>query len=167
MKRETVITSKFNITRPKQTVLFELRIPRAVKNIIGVEMGYKWISGTYPTVSTPNNFLATIIPQRDFVFGELSLQSYEGANFFYSGELAQNNNTHNGDFTRAFFTPERYSHQAKSYEDVVVVNGKTTLVRGAYKDLLADLLETPYSYTVQVYVWTEAKDTNSKTSTVA
>lgn len=158
MKRETVITSTLQITRRKQVVLFELRIPRAVKNIIGVEMGFKWVSGTYPTIITPTSFLATIIPQKDFVFGELTLQSYEGANFFYTGELAQNNNTHNGDFTRQFFTPERYSHQAKNYEDVVAVNGKTTLVRGAYRDMLADILETNYSYTVHVYVWTDRKE---------
>lgn len=158
MRREVAITSTLQITRSKQVVSFEVRIPRAVKNIVGVEMGLKWLSGTYPSISTPNSFVATLIPQRDFVFGELSLQSFDGANFFYSGELVQNNNTHVGDFSRQFFTPQKYSHQAKSYEDVVCVSGRTTLIKGTYKDLLGDELNTAFSYKVHVYVWTERKD---------
>lgn len=158
MRREVAITSKLQITRSKQVVSFEVRIPRAVKNIIGVEMALKWVHGTYPSIVTPNDFIATLIPQRDFVFGELTLQSFDGANFFYSGELVQNNNTHIGDFSRQFFTPQKYTHHAKTYEDVICVSGKTTLIKGIYKDLLGELLETPFSYNVHVYVWTERKE---------
>jgi len=158
MKREGVIITTFTIERIRQIQLFQIKIPSETKNIIGIEMGVRILSGftaippALPTWVLPINF------KRNIVLGELKLQSYESANVFYTGELTLNNNTGNADFTSQFFIPQPFTHEYASNEDETTVSGKTTIVQGVYRDKLADQQEGTYSYKVNVYVWCEVKD---------
>ncbi len=155
MKKEGVIVSTFTIQRPRQVELFQVNIPREAANIIGIELGCRWISGAIPPLPVaPSNPLPVAI-NRNLVIGEVQLQSYEVANQFYSGELTLNRNHNYADFSNVGFAPKPYTHQQKAHEDEVMVNGNTTIIKGAYRDKAADHVEGSYQYQVKIYVWAE------------
>jgi hypothetical protein len=158
MNKETAIVTKLHIERHKQVIFFEVKIPSEVSHIIGVEMGMRWISGTLPSPTMPVDWILPSEQQRNLLFGEISLQSYEKANLFFTGELVQNNNHAHWDFTSQFFTPKKYSHQSQMNEDIVKVNGKSSVIKGVYRDMLADTVETDYQYQVHLYLWTDLKE---------
>lgn len=169
MKRESVIISSFNIERTNQIKLFQVRIPREAKNIIGVEMGMRWLVGAVPPPTSvpgpppgpvswppplPVGGLQTIL-RRNQLVGELKLQSYEKANIFYTGELVLDQNIDNRDFTHPRFANKVYSHGLAMHEDPVSVNGDTTLVQGVFRNRLP--VVGNFQFRVFVYIWTEAK----------
>jgi hypothetical protein len=161
MKREGVIVTTFTIERQKQVKLFQIKIPREAQNIVGVEMGLKWISGVpaVPEILPLWNLPMTI--KRNLNIGELKLQSYEKANIFYTGELVINQNGDTADFTSEYFSPKAYTHQGVSHEDEVQVNGNTTLIQGAFRDKLSEQQEGNYAYKVYVYLWVAVKEDQS------
>jgi hypothetical protein len=173
MKREGVIISSFTIERPNQIQLFQVRIPREAKNIIGVEMGMRWLNGAFPTPipSSPAPPATPAWPplfpvggtpflfKRNQLVGELKLQSYEKANIFYTTELLIDQNIGINNFTSSFFPAKVYSHQTVMNEEVVNVGGDTTLVQGVFRNKF-DIVGA-FQYKVFVYVWVEAKEDQS------
>jgi hypothetical protein len=161
VKRETAITTTFIIERPRQIKLFQVRIPREVENIIGVEMGLNWTEGFPAGGFGGGHGMGWSLPltlNRNISIGDLKLQSYEKANVFYSGELTLNQNVDNADFTSQFFQPQPYTHQAHAHEVDVKVSGSTTIIQGVFRDKLADTLpEAVYKYKVTLCLWTAAK----------
>ena len=174
MKSESVIITSFIIERQAQIKLFQVKIPREAKNIIGVEMGFRWLAGTIPPpvpvpgpppgpVSWPPPTAVGSMPviiRRNQIVGELKLQSYEKANVFYTGDLVVNQNIDNRDFTSGKFAPKVYTHQLASQEDQVIVNGDATLIQGAFRDKFLTALGV-FQYKVFVYIWVEAKQDQS------
>ncbi|MGZ4065028.1 MAG: hypothetical protein ACXVP0_18770 [Bacteroidia bacterium] len=159
MNNESVIITTLTIDKPQQTKLFQVRVSREVKNIIGVEMGLTWLAGTYPaTLQSAGPWTLPLGFTRNLCVGEVKLQSYEQSNIFYTGELLMNRNNDNADFSSRFFTPQAYTHQMRAHEDDVLVNGRTTLIQGVYRDKLFNSIEGNYRYTVKLYLWTEAKE---------
>lgn len=155
MKKEGVIVSTFTIQRLRQVELFQVNIPREAANIIGIELGCRWISGVIPAlpVLPPSPIPFTF--NRNLVIGEVQLQSYEVANQFYSGELTLNRNHDYANFTNSGFAPKPYTHRQKAHEEEVKVNGNTTILKGVYRDKAADHIEGNYQYQVKIYVWAE------------
>lgn len=173
MKGEGVIITSFVIERSNQIKLFQVRIPREAKNIIGVEMSMRWIAGTVPPPSsvpgpppgppswpppTPIGGTPFII-RRNQLVGELKLQSYEKANIFYTGELVIDQNIDNRDFTASKFAPKVYTHQQVMNEDPVMVNGNTTLIQGVFRNKFP--IVGAFQYRVFVYVWASVKEDQS------
>ena len=163
MKREGAIITTLTIDRPGQTKLFQVKIPREAKNIIGVELGFVWLTGSHPGGSGIGEWALPFMQKRNVLVGEVKLQSYEKANIFYAGEIAINQNQDFADFTGRFFTPQVYTHQTHAHEEEVKVSGETTIIQGAYRDKLSSTVAGPYSYRVNLCLWMEAKeDLNSK-----
>lgn len=170
MKRESVIIESFVIDKPKQVKIFEVRIPREVENIIGVELGFNLLEGNIADGSSSSSttggsdtpregkgregFVLPMKLSRNHSVGELRLQSYSKANLFYAGELAIDRNLDYADFTSQFFSPKAYTHQANSFETEVKLTAKHRLVRGIYRDNLADSITGSYKYRVKLYLWT-------------
>jgi hypothetical protein len=169
VKREGVIVSTFVVQRPKQVRLFQVKIPREAQEVIGVEMGARWLSGSFPNLVPPpvDSGGPTDVPApwqlpfkqlRNFDLGEVKLQSYEKANIFFSGDLVINKNLDTGDFTNAGFPPKEYTHQFHSQEVEVSVRAETTIVQGIYRDKANEFMTGTYSYLVNVYVWVASKE---------
>jgi hypothetical protein len=157
MKRESVIVSSFLIERQKQIKLFQVKIPREAKNIIGVEMGMLWLSGIPPVEPAAPIWSLPMNLKRNLILGEVKLQSYEKANIFFTSELALDKNISFADFTSQSFVPSVFSHGQSRHEDPVRVNGDTTILQGVYRDKLSEQQAGNYSYIVKIYIWTEAK----------
>jgi hypothetical protein len=158
MMRESVIITPFLIERAKQVKLFQIKIPREAKNIIGIEMGVKFQEGAPVPPAPPVDWVLPMLQKRNRCVGELKLQSYEKANIFYTGELTMNYNMDQADFTSKWFVPKVYTHQAESHESDVSVSGTTTIIQGVFRDKLSESQEAAYKYTVYVYLWLESKD---------
>lgn len=172
MKREGVIVSTFAIERPKQVKLFQVRIPREANEVIGVEIGLRWLAGNLPVPvipprdsgappDVPAPWQLPMMQLRNFDLGEVKLQSYEKANIFYSGDVIINKNHEAGDFTNAGFAPKEYTHQYQSQEVEVSVRAETTLVQGIYRDKANEFITGSYRYQVSVYVWVASKEDQS------
>lgn len=157
MKREGAIITTLLIDRPGQTKLFQVKIPREVKNIIGIELGFVWLEGARSVMHGSGDW-QLFKQKRNILIGDVKLQSYEKANIFYAGELMLNRNSDFADFTSQFFNPQLYTHQTHAHEDEVKVSGDTTLIQGAYRDKLNNALSGTYSYKVNLCLWMEAKE---------
>jgi hypothetical protein len=162
MMREKVIIKSFLIDKPKQTKIFEVRIPRELERIIGIELGFSLVEGILPeptsdgTVGTHGLFSIGIA--RNVCVGELRLQNVSKANLFYAGELKIDRNIDKGDFSSQFFPPKIYTHQIHSFETEVKLTAKNRVIRGIYRDKLSDHISEAFKYKVSVYIWTELKE---------
>lgn len=159
MNRESVIVTSFTITKPGQNKLFQVRVPREVKHLLGVEMGFNWLSGSFPPPpQAPDPWALQLGLRRNIYLGELKLQSYEQSNLFYTGELTESMNHDQGDFSSGHFLPTAFSHKMLSHETEAIVSGKTTIIQGAYRDRMNSSINGSYKYTVHLYLWTESKE---------
>ena len=158
MSQKKVIITKLSIDRPKQVALFELKIPREVKNIIGVDTNLRWVSGVIPK-SRPNDpWVTPVIVKRDMYIGDLKLQSLAKPNIFYQCDVSLDNNIGQGDYSGRWLVPKLYTHQGHSVPDEIILSGTNTILKGFYKDNLADHFVGSYHYEVSVYIWLELKD---------
>lgn len=155
MNKEVVIIKRFLIDKPKQLKAFDIKIPRHVKQIIGVELGMTMQSGILPRHPRFNSKDGFLKIYRNIHIGELKLQSLDSSKLFYTQELIQYQNFIYGDFSSKQFHPSPYTHQRHSLEDPIYLSGASTLIQGIYQDQLE--LPTAYSYIVQVYLWLENK----------
>lgn len=167
MKRECVVIKSFQIEKHKQTKIFEVRLPRGLENIIGVELGFSLTEGSLPesaSVLAPvgsgsdDRFLVPLNIRRNLCVGELRLQNISKANLFYAGEISIDRNIDNADFTSQFFAPKVFTHQAHALETEVKINAKNRVIRGIYRDKFYEHVHEAYKYTVSVYIWTTKKD---------
>jgi hypothetical protein len=167
MKRERLVIETFVIDKPKQIKIFEVRIPREVENIIGVELGFNLTEGTIheDAAAGTGSGLAWEIPlliKRNICVGELRLQSFSKANLFYAGEIKLDKNIDNGNFASQFFTPKEYTHQTQSSEVKIKLTSKNRMIRVIYRDKLTEGIAGGYKYIVRLYLWVLKKE-NQKT----
>lgn len=158
MTRESLITIKLFINAADQICHFQIKLPRAVNRIIGIETGLILNTGDLPSlfVVRPSPF----VYQRKVVFGELRLKTLDSANIFYTHELSIDPNIKYADFDNPRFRSKVFTHQIQRHEDQINLDGSVTLIQGFYKNTIQSAI--PYSYTAQVYVWIEAKEENDK-----
>ena len=168
MKRERLVIETFIIDKPKQVKIFEVRIPREVEHIIGVELGFNLTEGTiHEDPAGGSAGLGWDIPlrfKRNICVGELRMQSFSKANLFYAGEIKLDKNIDYGDFASQFFPPKEYTHQAHSGEVKIKLTSKNRLIRTIYRDKLSEGIAGGYKYVVRLYLWVLKKE-NDKTET--
>jgi hypothetical protein len=155
MAQEMVLIKSFLINRPNQIKLFDIKIPKLAQNIIGIEMGMRWINGLIPKHPVYNNKTNLLKINRNVLLGELKLQSFDKHSIFYAQELKLDQNFIQTDFSSLRFSPKPFTHQSKSYQEPIHVNANITVAQAIYKNQLQ--ISTPYSYSVQVYIWVEGK----------
>jgi hypothetical protein len=105
-------------------------------------------------------FSSTFTFRPDLLIGELKLQSLERANIFYVTDVYEASlNMMYGDFSIVQgFIPQPWTHGRNRFEDVVMVNGETTILNGLFKDRLGEGIKRDWPYKVNVYVWYEIKE---------
>jgi len=172
MKRESVVIESFVISKPKQVKIFEVRIPREVEQIIGVELGFNFLEGKIGGDSSPSagsvggdghsRLVFPLDVKRNVCAGELRLQCYSKANLFYASELTFDRNLDYADFSAPFFQPNVYTHQGHAFETEVKLTPKHRTIRGIYRDKLADFLKGSFKYKVNLYLWTEKSEKEIK-----
>ena len=155
MNKEVVIIKRILIDKPNQLSVFDIKIPRQAKKIIGIEMGLRWLTGTAPTEPLFNSSDGFFKINRNTTVGELKLQSYDSAKVFYTNELIIFQNFTHSDFTSSGFKPSAFTHQTQSTLDPIQITENPAIVQGIYKDILKPL--TAFSYSVNIYVWLENK----------
>ena len=97
--------------------------------------------------------------KRNEFIGELKLQSCEEANIFYSEHVQNDARIGEGDYSeKGLWKPAVFSHQTKSEEDIVVVDGNSTILQGHFKDKIGELNQQNWEYVISVYVWVEIED---------
>lgn len=108
--------------------------------------------------------LKSLIPfKRNKLIGELKLQSCEQANIFYATHIQSDENIGAGDFSQnRNWRASLFSHQTKTEEDIVIVDGDSTIIQGIYKDRLGEQSKADYEYVVNVYLWIEIEEEGGK-----
>ncbi len=157
MNREVVIIKSLLIDQPKQVKVFDVKIPRQAKNIIGIEMGMRLQSGQMPAHPAYNIADGFMKFYPNVLIGELKLQSYDRSTIFYAQELKQDHNFIHTDYSSTKFNPQPFTHETYAHEDPITVDAKCTVIQGIYKDQFK--LTTPYKYIVSIYIWIDNKET--------
>lgn len=97
--------------------------------------------------------------KRNELVGELKLQSCEQANIFYAEHVQNDTRIGEGDFSeKALWKPSVFSHQRKMEEDIVVVDGESTIIQGHFKDRIGEMNQLNHEYMITVYVWVEIEN---------
>lgn len=169
MIQESCIIKTIQVTRKGQIIHFQVKMPQTAKRIIGIELGAfllkeglhmdgdgggKEVHGKEVHLSvSPGHSLMPF--KRNPLIGELRLQSCEEANIFYTGHLQADGNMGYLDYTKDFFEPAFYTHQAKALEERVVVDAETTTVLGIYVDRTnsSGYKDSFTNYQVNLYIW--------------
>ncbi len=176
--KQDVKVQKLHIKLKGERHYFQMNLPRAANKIIGIELG-SFFKETTIKKDIPNlnkNVLTNYNPlqarprkgdnrlsvRRNKVCGTIQLQTNNKSNFFYSGELIQEDA--NGVFTpmspyeNAYARPTWNSKTfsvggTKEVEEVLIEKEK--VIYGCYKDVIGITKKKNVEYTVMLYVWYE------------
>jgi len=109
------------------------------------------IDALFRQTATPMSYTAS-----PFV-GNVRLQSCENTNVFFSGDVyLSDENVGYGDYSvTAQFPATAATHGCKNEAYLVNTPGKTTILKGIYRDRQPAAGQVPATYTVNVYVWYE------------
>ncbi len=185
MLREKVIITKLPITQAGQIQHFQVKIPRDASRIIGMEVSAQYINmqvakaqaGKAVNFKRASQYTFRSLERAakgdifsitlDLFLGDVRLQSCEDTNIFYAEDVYfADENLAFGDFsaTHPRFFPASPTHGYKHYECVVNTRGKTTILKGIYRDRQsqqsgANTLRGPvfFQYVASIYVWYETK----------
>lgn len=101
--------------------------------------------------------------KRTILIGELKLQSCEQANIFFASHFQLDENLGAGDYSQnQYWKANLFTHQIKAEEDIVIVDGDSTIIAGIFKDRLGELNKSDFEYIVNVYVWIEIQEEKTK-----
>lgn len=101
--------------------------------------------------------------KRNDLVGELKLQSCEEANIFYAEHIQTDESLVMGDYSiKELWKPAVFSHQPKREEDVVVVDGESTIIQGHFIDRIGESNQQNWEYEITVYVWVEIEEPEIK-----
>lgn len=177
--REQVIVTPVIISKAGQINYFQIRLPQNTKHIIGVEVGGRKLSREkkrteevmwqVESVKREKHFLemsktaSNLGFSRNKLIGELKLQSCEESNIFYAREIKSDENMGFGDYSETLgWKAKAFTHQIQAEEEKVIVHGKSTILKGQYKDMVGLENKIDYHYLVNVYVWVELKTEQNK-----
>lgn len=152
--RQEVISKQIEVSWPGEIQTFQIRLPEHTLEVIGVEVSYRLIDAVDPDVPVPFNPLQIMGISRNESVGEIKLQSCEKANIFFADHLKRDRNMGHGDFSANYnFRPKEYVHQLSREELPVCVKGKSTVIKGVYKDHFAEALAMKFKYSVSIHLW--------------
>ncbi len=150
MKERAIITT-LTLTKPFEYRHFQVRIPRDAVHICGVEATGRFIGKAGSVGKESNDFLY----RRNYLFGDLWLQSCEEANRFYTGEIRANDiNTVMSDFSiPPTWKAKEWTNGGKQEAETVIVDGDTTVVNGLYRDKTGKEITAILGYEIKVVIW--------------
>lgn len=155
MKNKRVIITTIVIDKPRQVKLFQIKLPRDTKRVLGAESSLVWIAGTPPTFEVIQPWYIPAPPKRSKLIGEVKLQSTGAANIFYTNELFASAAFDFGDFTSEWLEEKPCSQNQNSFDSNVEIDGEGNVLLGFYADKVHETMSAPFSYKVTIYVWVE------------
>ncbi len=150
MKEKAIITV-LAVKQPYEFRHFQVRIPRDAAYICGVEATARQTGKAVPPGVSPNVFVS----HRNFLFGDLTLQSCEEGNIFYRGEIRDSDiDTIMSDFSIVpKWRAREWTHGGMMEAETVIVDGDTTVINGLYRDRVGKELSIAGGYEVKVVIW--------------
>ncbi len=153
---------KLFITKKGERNYFQVKLPRYAEVIIGIESGASFSEAA--VLNTVDRDYRLMI-RRSRVLGKIQLQTNDTSNFFYAGDLVQED-------INDFFTPmspfdaktghplwNSKTFSAGRMKDLHEVRiGEEKVIYGCYKDLVGEAEEKDIEYTVLIYVWYQYED---------
>ena len=160
MMKEQVIITKVSIKRQGERKHFQIKLPKNTKFIVGIEYGGRLISKSAAMIIEPLPVSESRTPfKRNQLIGELKLQSCEEANWFFAVDVfASDVNLSYGDFSKAGFKVNDFTHGNKRTEEIVKVDAESTIIQGWYLDALGKSQKADINYEVNVYVWINVEE---------
>lgn len=155
MKNKRAIITSFLIDRPKQVKLFQIKLPRHAKRVLGVESSIVWKSGEAPVFSTNQPWDLPYPPKRSTLIGEVKLQSTGAANIFYTQELFASASFDFADYTAEWLEEKPCAEDQTCFDSNVEISGEGNVLLGFFADKVHETKTPPYAYKVIVYVWVE------------
>lgn len=179
--REEVIIQPIRITRKKEQQFFQVKLPRDVHKIIGIETGLyaeSDLPAFVPFIQGNANFI-----RQNRLMGSLQLQAAGKPNLFYAKDIFEKDiNLGVGEMkvvppdviVRRLIEPQPrkgddvpndgnnfsdftiWTHGTKREEDPVNVCG-CQLINGQFKDAVGEYYNIDIQYRVMLYIWIERK----------
>lgn len=171
MKEYAEIIS-ITVTQSGEVRFFEVKIPRDVTELIGIETTVR-VPGAASSSKSAGQPLAVndklmqsiqdptgagmtaVNFGGNLLYGDIQLWSFDKANLFYAGELHETDtNLGYMDFSLPDkFTAWEWTHGYKREEDLVKVDGTSTILVGIYRDKTGPLFKILGSYEVKIIIW--------------
>lgn len=179
--REKVFIHPVYITRKSEINSFQIKLPMDAVKIIGIESTVKGIEafgappargaappmgGMMPEGGAPFGAAAAapaggLFFRQTPIAGELRLQAHGPSNLFYATDVKLSDaNVGYGDFSQTrFWRPQQFTHESRFLEDYVLVDDKSYVLSGTYRDKFGEERGHDFNYRVNVYVWYEIENT--------
>lgn len=171
MKEEVTIQT-ITISKRGQQNFFQVKLPRGVHKIIGVETGLYLLN--VPQYFIPAQELSMLI-RRNYMMGVVQLRANGKPDMFYSKEVFEKDiNTGAGEIKlfpppvvvmekkvdqpdgNSFDYFTHWTHGTKREEDPLNICG-CSIINGQYKDAIGEYFGMDISYKVMLYIWMERK----------
>jgi hypothetical protein len=177
--KQDVKVQKLHIKQQGERHYFQMNLPRAASKIIGIELGsfFKEIPikkdipnlnrgipfFANPLLARPKRTDNRLSVRRNKLCGTIQLQTNNKSNFFFSGELIQEDangvftpiSPYENSYTRPIWNSKTFSvGGTKEVEEVLIEKEK--VIYGCYKDAIGITKKKNVEYTVMLYVWYES-----------
>jgi len=162
---QDVIVQKLYISKQGERHYFQINVPRQAEKIVGVELGAFLQTEIFlPDRSlSVNNWLSI---KRNKLLGDVQLQMPNQLNFFFTGELIQeDSNVGVTDFVkirrrppqRVYWESRQFTHGGRKELDEIITSNER-VIYGCFKDEIGKTEQMNIDYTVLLYVWFQQKD---------
>ena len=174
---QDVVVQRLQITKKGERHYFQINVPRQAEKIVGVELG-AFLNTAVVLADrslSANNWLSI---KRNKQIGEVQLQTSNQPNFFYSGELIQEDaNIGIADFintgkseevvvrqlkvdpppSKNYWKSRQFTHGGRRELDEILIDEQRTIY-GCFKDVIGEAEGKNIDYTVLIYVWFQLND---------
>ena len=171
------MVQRLHITKAGEQHYFQINVPRQAERITGIELGVSMNSGVFlqDRSLSSNNWLSI---KRNKLLGEVQLQTPNQPNFFFTGELVQEDrNIGVTDFTQTgkskevefrklridpppqknYWKSQQFTHGGrKELDEILTDNDRVIYV--CFKDVIGKTEKKNINYTVLLYLWFQQKD---------
>lgn len=158
--KKRVLIHTINVFFQGQKVSFQINLPRDAKKIVSVHHSIipKSEGDEYLTKKKPEEFF-----ERTTIMGDLRLQSFEKAGWFYVGDVTtQDRNLTWGDVSiiSNLFVPSEATHSRSNFLPLTVMldASESTIINGYYCDRVGILMEGDIEYMVRIYLEVELEN---------
>ena len=174
---QDVIVQRLNISKQGERHYFQINVPRQAEKIVGVELGAFLNAPVFleDRSLSANKWLSI---KRNRLLGEVQLQTPNQPNFFFTGELVQEDrNIGVADFIQTgesreveltrlridpppqknYWKSQQFTHGGRKEVDEILTNNER-VIYGCFKDVIGKTEQKNINYTVLLYLWFQQKD---------
>ncbi len=154
---------RLHIRKQGERHYFQINLPRQAERIVGIELGAFFRTAIAKRGDQKSDYLLTV--KRNRVCGEVQLQTTGRSNFFFTGQLVQEDindrftvmSPYEGKVLPALWNSSSFSSGGRKELDEVLLE-KEKIIYGCYKDAVGKSEGKDFEYTVLLYVWFEYED---------